>query len=66
MREGCQFVDWKSTRISVIPAHAGIQAISCVNRIRTWMPAFAGMTNYHSHPDTSGFKHTRIRQFKEL
>jgi hypothetical protein len=31
----------------VIPAQAGIQAPSCLNRKRTWMPAFAGMTNFH-------------------
>jgi hypothetical protein len=40
------FLDWGSTLISVIPAHAGIQAVSYWNRKQTWMPAFAGMTLY--------------------
>ena len=25
--EGSEFIDWKSTSVSVIPAHAGIQAV---------------------------------------
>jgi hypothetical protein len=40
-------VDRKSTLVAVIPAEAGIQAVLSSNSNRTWMPAFAGMTNFH-------------------
>ena len=42
---GSELVDWKST--PVIPAQAGIQAVFALELKRTWMPAFAGMTNFH-------------------
>jgi hypothetical protein len=32
---------------ALIPAQAGIQAFSYFIRGRTWMPAFAGMTELH-------------------
>jgi hypothetical protein len=40
-------VDWKSTLVSVILAEAGIQAVFELGPKRTWMQAFAGMTNSH-------------------
>jgi hypothetical protein len=40
-------VDYKSTLSPVIPAEAGIQAVFERELKRTWMPAFAGMTNFY-------------------
>jgi len=34
-----EYVDWKSSSISVIPAQAGIQAFFYWDQERTWMPA---------------------------
>jgi hypothetical protein len=48
-------VQWKSTSVSVIPAHAGIQAFLYLNpELKTWMPAFAGMTSPHFAQSTNG------------
>ena len=44
---GSELVDWKSILVPGIPAEAGIQAVFALELKRTWMPAFAGMTNFH-------------------
>ena len=41
-----KFYDWKSILVPVIPAHAGIQSLLSPTPEPTWMPAFAGMTNF--------------------
>jgi hypothetical protein len=46
-RGGYEFVDWKSTLVSVIPADAGIQAVFELEPKRTLMPVFTGMTTTH-------------------
>jgi len=55
IRVGSEFVDWKSTLVPVIPvlSSPGYRFPMVWPTLSvTWMPAFAGMTNFHCAAST--------------